>query len=294
VKTKSGKNLEYDYLFITSGVRYAFDAVPGLDRYGYHNYTLEGAKRMREALKNYRGGRIVMLVPELPFRCGCYPFEMVGKLLYFARRKDPSAEVHLVTVFDEKQMRQMFKDVYRQFRKIHKKLGIVYHAGKKVKEVRKDEILFDDGSALSYSLLVYVPPVRVPKFAEGRPELVCQNNKKVLATTYPEFRNPRYSNVFVPTDAAMPCVNFPIAGIFSHAASIAAADALISELSGVRATIPFPDEIIAVADFGPTGMMVTFDIDHNGPSQKMYATQQSPMIKFMKLAFYLGWIDSLK
>jgi len=294
VKTKGGKSLEYDYLFIGSGVRYAPEVVPGLERYGYHNYTLEGAKKMREALKQYKGGRVVMLVPELPFRCGCYPFEMVGRLLYFARRKDPKAEVYLVTSFDEKQMKQMFKDVYRQFRKLHRKMGIVYKAGKEVKEVKEKQIVFKDGETLDYSLLIYVPPVRPPKFVEGHPEFICPNNKKVLVTTFPEFRHPKYSNIFIPTDAAMPCVNFPIAGIFVHAAAIAAADALISDLVGVRATVTFPDEIMAVADFGPTGMLVTFDIDHEKPAQKMYASQQSPMIKFMKLAFYLGWIDALK
>ncbi|ABU81855.1 NAD(P)/FAD-dependent oxidoreductase [Ignicoccus hospitalis] len=294
LKTKGGKTIEYDYLFIGSGVSYDHEAVPGLSRYGYHNYSLEGAKRMREALSKFKGGRVVMLVPGLPFRCGCYPFEMAGKLKYFAMRKDPRSEVHLVTVFDEKQMGQMFKDVFRQFRRIHNKLGIIYHPGKEAKEVREKEIVFTDGSTLKYDLLIYVPPVKVPEFAKNRPELVCPNNKKVLATTYPEFRNPKYRNVFVPTDAAMPCVNFPIAGIFSHAAAVSAADALISDLTGVRGTVLFPDEIVAVADFGPTGMMVTFDIDHNGPTQKMYVTAQSPMIKFMKLAFYLGWIDALR
>ncbi len=46
--------LEYDYLIVSLGVRYGWEAYPGLDREGYHNYTLEGAMEPRKVLTRFR------------------------------------------------------------------------------------------------------------------------------------------------------------------------------------------------------------------------------------------------
>ncbi|UXD21971.1 hypothetical protein IPA_00340 [Ignicoccus pacificus DSM 13166] len=295
VTTKGGKTFNYDYLFICLGVRNAPEVIPGLAEHGYHNYSLEGALRMREALAKFKGGDIVVLTPETPYRCGCYPFEIVGRIKYFAQRKNKNAKVHLVHVMTEQEILGAFKDVARQFMRLHKKMGIEYHTGKKVERVEKNKLIFQNGETMHYDLLIYVPPVRVPRPVEGVRELIA--NPKVMKTTFPEFRNPTYKEIFLPTDGALPSIGLPIAGIFMHAAAVAAADSLIAELTGVRATVPYPQQIVAVTDFGPTGYLVSFDVDDKGDgtaTQKMYVTSINPMIKFMKLSFYLGWIESLK
>lgn len=295
VMTKSGKSFTYDYLFLCMGTRNAPEVIPGLAEYGYHNYSLEGALKMKEALAKFKGGNIVVLTPEIPYRCGCYPFEVVGRLKYLAQRKGRNYSVTLVHTMTDEQIFGAFKDVARQFKRLHDRMGIKYVTGKNVERIEPKKIIFQNGETLGYDLLIYVPPVRVPKAVEGVDELVA--NPKALRTTFPSFRNPHYDEIFVPTDSAMPSVGLPIAGIFTHAAAIAAADGLIADLTGVKASVPFPEQIVAVTDFGPTGYLVSFDVYDNGDGtarQQMYVSASNPFIKFMKLSFYLGWIESLK
>ncbi len=294
VKTKGGKELRYDYLFVCLGVKNYPEAVPGLKEHGYHNYSLDGALKMRDALSKFNGREIIILTPETPYRCGCYPFEIAGKIKYFAQRKRRNVKVKLVHVMSKQQILQQFKDVAKQFFKIHEKLGIKYIDGVKVERVEKGKIVTQGGDVIGYDLLIYVPPVRIQDALRGSG---LEKNEKVLETTFPTFRSKRYDDVFIPTDSAMPSVGLPIAGIFMHPAAIAAADMLISDLTGVRATPPYPENVVAATDFGPTGLMVSFDIKDNGDgtaSQKMYVTLNSPIVKYLKLAFYLGWINSLK
>jgi sulfide:quinone oxidoreductase len=87
VSTASGKSFEYDYLFICLGTGYAWDRYPGLKEASKHNYTLEGALELRKALAEFKGGDIVVLVPEFPHRCPGYPFEVLGRLVIHARRR---------------------------------------------------------------------------------------------------------------------------------------------------------------------------------------------------------------
>jgi len=297
VETKSGKTFEYDYLFICMGVRNAPEVVPGLPEHGYHNFSLDGALKMREALANFKGGDIVMLVPDFPHRCPGYPFEVAAKLAYFAERKGKPYKVHLVHVLDMNKMMDIFNEIPLAIQRIHSKFNIEYHLGKKVVEVKDGKIVFEDGE-MKYDLLIYSPPSRVPKAVEGVDDLLCKADpERLMAAVFPSFRNPKYDDVFVPTDAATPCVGLPSAGVIVHEAAVAAADQLIADVTGVRATIRFPDQVPLVSDFGPTGIMVAFEIYDNGDgtaTAKKYVALSSPLIKTMKLSFYLGWVSALR
>ncbi|UXD21980.1 hypothetical protein IPA_00435 [Ignicoccus pacificus DSM 13166] len=298
VTTKGGKTFNYDYLFICLGVRNAPEVIPGLAEHGYHNYSLEGALRMREALAKFKGGDIVVLVPDFPHRCPGYPFEIAAKLAYFAERKGKPYKVHLVHLLNMNKIIEVFNEIPMTVHRIHSQFkNIEYHVGKKTVEVKDDKIIFEDGE-MKYDLLIYAPPTRVPKAVEGVDDLLCKNDpERVMAAVFPSFRNPKYDDVFVPTDASLPCVGLPPAGVVVHEAAVAAADQLIADITGVRATIRFPRQVPLVADFGPTGLLISFEIYDNGDgtaTAKKYVAFTSPLIKSMKLSFYLGWIWSLK
>jgi sulfide:quinone oxidoreductase len=77
----NGRRLPYDYLVIATGVAPRPDLMPGLTdpsiwRVSAHEfYTLEGAVALRESLRTFDHGRIVVHVAEMPVKCPVAPLE---------------------------------------------------------------------------------------------------------------------------------------------------------------------------------------------------------------------------
>ncbi len=62
-KVYTDKNsYDYDYLVIATGSRVVPEEIPGLTEAGYWFYNYEGAVKLREALANFAGGKIVVSV----------------------------------------------------------------------------------------------------------------------------------------------------------------------------------------------------------------------------------------
>ncbi|MBI5157228.1 MAG: FAD-dependent oxidoreductase [Acidimicrobiia bacterium] len=77
-----GRQLEYDYLIIATGTTPRPEQTAGLLgdawRDSVHDfYTLEGATALAHRLERWDGGRIVVNVMELPFKCPVAPLEFV-------------------------------------------------------------------------------------------------------------------------------------------------------------------------------------------------------------------------
>ncbi len=77
METDQGK-FNYDYLLASLGVDFDFQSYNlGV---GYHNYTLDGALKLRDALRSFSGGKVIIFTPEPIYRCGVYPFEFAAQL----------------------------------------------------------------------------------------------------------------------------------------------------------------------------------------------------------------------
>lgn len=76
-----GRSLTYDYLVIATGTAPRPDQTPGmLDGGQWRNsvhefYTFEGALALREKLRDFPGGRVVVHVVEMPIKCPVAPLE---------------------------------------------------------------------------------------------------------------------------------------------------------------------------------------------------------------------------
>jgi sulfide:quinone oxidoreductase len=69
------ETLAYDYLAITSGARYIPEIVPGLKEGAYHAGDLGDVLQLKEAIKRFKGGRVVMNIPRTPYKCPTVPQE---------------------------------------------------------------------------------------------------------------------------------------------------------------------------------------------------------------------------
>ena len=82
VTLASGEVLSYDLCIIATGTRIAPEELDGLTGAGWGErmfefYTLAGAERLAKALRQFKGGRIVLNVVEMPIKCPVAPLEFV-------------------------------------------------------------------------------------------------------------------------------------------------------------------------------------------------------------------------
>lgn len=82
VLLKGGKVLNYDFLIVATGTRVDPTETPGLkdelwQKEIFDFYTVEGAVALREFFETWQGGRLVMNIAELPFKCPVAPLEFV-------------------------------------------------------------------------------------------------------------------------------------------------------------------------------------------------------------------------
>lgn len=74
VATASG-TLAWDHLVIALGADVNLGKVPGLAEAAQTFYTVAGAEKLRDALAQFAGGDVVMLIPKAPFKCPPAPYE---------------------------------------------------------------------------------------------------------------------------------------------------------------------------------------------------------------------------
>ncbi|MDA8345537.1 MAG: FAD/NAD(P)-binding oxidoreductase [Thermaerobacter sp.] len=86
VTTRTGQTLQYDYLVIATGSQLNLTEIPGLEEGAHWFYTLEGALRLREALKSFEGGRLVLSVG-IPHKCPVAPVEFTMMFDDWARAR---------------------------------------------------------------------------------------------------------------------------------------------------------------------------------------------------------------
>ena len=79
VQTRGGGTLSYDFLVLSTGCRIAPEEVDGLEeiwrKTAFDFYTLDGARALGEAMQAFTGGRLVIDIAEVPYKCPITPME---------------------------------------------------------------------------------------------------------------------------------------------------------------------------------------------------------------------------
>jgi len=82
VMLEGGQVLNYDFLIIATGTKTVPSETPGLrDKLWYKEifdfYTVEGALALQNFFKGWEGGKLVMAITDLPYKCPVAPLEFV-------------------------------------------------------------------------------------------------------------------------------------------------------------------------------------------------------------------------
>ena len=160
VALERGAPIPYDYLVLATGSRLDREAVPGYD--GTHDfYSLDGALRLREELRRFKGGRILVGVAGIPYKCPPAPVEFVLMLDEYLRRRG-IRERSSVTLLSPLNRAFTIESASKLVQPIFDKQGVGLQTFFNVESVdpTKGTVTSLEGEEAEYDLLVLVPPHR--------------------------------------------------------------------------------------------------------------------------------------
>ena len=161
----SGGTIAYDRLVVALGSDLAPDALPGFAEAAHSVYTLDGAVAAGRALESFDGGRVVVLVSRLPYKCPAAPYEtaLLAEALLRRRgvRSRASVEVYTPEPFPMPTAGPVLGEALRG---ILEHRGIAFHPEQSVERIdpAARELVLAGGGRAGYDLLLGIPPHRAP------------------------------------------------------------------------------------------------------------------------------------
>lgn len=161
-----GKEIQGDHLVIALGAELAPETIPGLTESGYSFYDLAGAEGLRDALRDFRAGRLVVLTAAPAYKCPAAPYEAAMLLEHDCRKRKVRDAVQIdLYAAEPGPMGVAGPDVSKTVRQMVEGKGIGYHPEHQVTQVDPigRRISFTNGAQADFDLLAYVPPHRAPQ-----------------------------------------------------------------------------------------------------------------------------------
>jgi sulfide:quinone oxidoreductase len=161
VVAANGAALPYDFLVVATGARNTPEDVPGLVEANHHFYAEAAALDLGRALETLDGGRIVVGVGGLPYRCPPAPLEFLLLLDAELRRRHARDRFELTYTFPIGRPFTI-ESVSDFVAPILAERGIAVETFFNLETVEpgRREITSLEGTTLPYDLLVMVPPHR--------------------------------------------------------------------------------------------------------------------------------------
>ncbi|MBI5731251.1 MAG: NAD(P)/FAD-dependent oxidoreductase [Ignavibacteriales bacterium] len=239
--TLPNSNIKYDYLVISLGADLEYptlqDESKGTDVFSFYN--LDGSIKLRDKLKNFRGGKIAVMVSSLPYKCPGAPFEAAMLISDFLKKKSLNVEVNIFTPEPQPlpvagpQLGQAVIDLITSkqinFYPLHKISSV---------DTINKKLLFDNNNSYNFDILITIPNHKTPK-------VVVESRLTNEASWIPVNRNTmetKFENVFAIGDiTTIPLpgrwnpdkpMNLPKAGVFAHSQAIFISEIIAAKILG--------------------------------------------------------------
>lgn len=246
VSTDAGFH-DADYLVVALGADYDFAATPGFAEGGHEYYSLAGAERLRDALTDFKGGKVLVSILGQPFKCPPAPLE--GSFLMHEQftQQGIRDSVQMATTFPMERPVPVTGEVSQMFRD-----GL---AARGIEELPKQLVTGLDpatrtarlasGETLSYDLFVGIPIHRAPAALDGTGLEVnhwVPVDQSNLRTAFP--------GVYALGDVCSGPRTVAKAGIFAEAAAHVVAADIAAAITGAPPPAPYEGSGVCYAEFG--------------------------------------------
>jgi sulfide:quinone oxidoreductase len=261
VTTDAG-SYDADFLVVAMGADYDMDATPGLQEGGFEYYTVAGAERLRDALTEFDGGRVLISVLGQPFKCPPAPFEGAFLLHEYFTQRGIRESVQMTSTFPMQRPVPVTGEVAQMFRDALAARGIEELPQHLVTSIdpATGTAQLASGGTLPYDLFVGIPIHRAPDplAAAG---LAVDGWVPVDQTNL----RTRFPRVYALGDVCTGPRTVAKAGIFAESAALVVADDIAASIAGGESPAPYGGWGICYAEFGD-GLVSKVEVDFlSGP-----------------------------
>lgn len=263
VKLTNGAVLSYDYLIIATGTQVHPEETAGLKDGGWHQnifdfYTIDGTTALRNFLKYWEGGKMVLNITEMPIKCPVAPLEFVFLADWWFTEQGirDKVEIEYVTPLPGAFTKPIASKFLGQFlEKKNIRLTPEFSIGSV--DSSKNKIVSYDGREVSYDLLVTIP-------TNMGSEVIARSGMgddlNYVPTDPKTLRSRDYENVFVIGDAA----NLPTskAGSVAHFESEVLFENFLRAVEGRKLEPKFDGHANCFIESGfGKGILIDFNYD---------------------------------
>lgn len=296
VKTSKNGDLNYDYLIVSLGAEIDEEAIPNFSTEAYHPWTLEGSLKLREAIKDFKGGNVVIGISGAYYRCPPAPFEVAGQLDFLFKTKRLRDKTN-ITVFHitPGPLSNMGPAISSIISEILTNKGITFVGNFEPVKIDSSskKVISKDGREIPYDLLIMTPP--------HKPASVVVNSELAGPKGFPvidplTFRSKKFDNVFIIGDVVNPAINLPPAGVVAHFQAEFVSTEIISEIKGAYVGESFSPVAMCIMDFGDDAVLPMCEfskvyVDLSGPPS-CGILGRGKEVRLLKLGFEFMWFAS--
>ena len=212
--------VSYDYLVLSPGAEHHPETVPGFNEIAYNAYSLKGANQLRQNLKDFVGGKIVVFISSLPFSCPPAPYEITFLLDDYLRNRGIRNQTEIYLITPEPSPEPLAEPkVGGSIREMLNERDINYYSEAKVLSIDplKQKLILDQGVTIPGDYFIGIPSHWGPNFL--RNTFLSEEGGWIKVD--PNTLQTKIKNIFAIGDATnirLPInkVWAPKAGIFAH------------------------------------------------------------------------------
>lgn len=205
VKMRNGDQLHYDILIIATGAKIAPEEVKGMNgpewqKSVFDFYTFEGSLALRNKLREWEGGKLVVHITEMPIKCPVAPLEFAFLADSFFKHKHMRDKVEITYVTPLSGAFTKPKATAALDHLLHEK-NIRIESDFAIAEVDNEnkKIIDYGGKEIPFDLLVTVPTNKGDELMERSG---LGDDLNYVPTNKGTLQSLKYQNVFVIGDAS--------------------------------------------------------------------------------------------
>jgi len=165
VELKDGQRLAYTQLVLATGSRILPEAIEHFETEAHHFYTAEAAAKLRKALDGFKGGKVVVGIASMPYKCPPAPLEVIFLIESELRERGlrDKSELHYCSPIGRA---FTIESVSEMATPILEEKGIELHTFFNVETIDPERKVIGslEGEELDYDLLILVPPHKGQQF----------------------------------------------------------------------------------------------------------------------------------
>ena len=272
--TVQGKKYRGDYMIVSLGVEQSSEY--NLENFGHNFYTLEGANLFYEQLREFKGEKIAVLVPSIPYKSPVAPYEAAMLIENYIREKGLGEKTEISVYTPESEpMPFAGEKISENVKHLLESKGVRYRPEYRLASASENSLTFktasDDNITEEFDLLAYTPKHECPAVIRDT-DLVGESgwievDPKTMAT---DFKNVYAIGdiTTIPLDSGETLAK---AGVFAQHQGYTVAHNIARDISGKDANKTFEGEGKYILDLGDKAQKVSgdfyeSDVDTKSPS----------------------------